>query len=114
MFKQLKVNISRYNSDENIMMNKVSESITYLLQFMRLTDHTMWTVLVSLCVLCTLGTFSQTLTERRLTPESAVLVQSFRKYLAGVERQRREELVRDGRGKQGCQCKFETPKTDKT
>ncbi|XP_078334159.1 uncharacterized protein LOC111116509 isoform X2 [Crassostrea virginica] len=68
-----------------------------MVALMRLTDHTMWTVLVSLCVLCTVGTFSQTLTERRLTPESAVLVQSFRKYLAGVERQRREELVRDGR-----------------
>lgn len=45
------------------------------------------------------GTDSQSFTERQLTPESAALVQSFRTYLSSVERNKRNEIERIGRGK---------------
>ncbi|XP_062617789.1 fibrillin-1-like [Saccostrea cucullata] len=57
----------------------------------------MWTLIACLCTLAISGTESQSFSERSLRPESAALVQSFRKYLAGVERKRRDELERDGR-----------------
>ncbi|XP_055995396.1 fibrillin-1-like isoform X2 [Ostrea edulis] len=62
-----------------------------------MTTYMMWTLLLCLFVFVISGTESQSFTERQLTPESAVLVQSFRKYLAGVERKRRDELERTGR-----------------
>lgn len=66
---------------------------------MKLADNTMWSLLVGLALVWISGTDSQSFTERHLTPESAALVQSFRTYLSSVERDKRNELERIGRGK---------------
>lgn len=66
---------------------------------MKLADNTMWSLLVGLALVWISGTDSQSFTERQLTPESAALVQSFRTYLSSVERNKRNEVERIGRGK---------------
>lgn len=66
---------------------------------MKLANNTMWSLLVGLALVWISGTDSQSFTERQLTPESAALVQSFRTYLSSVERNKRNEIERIGRGK---------------
>lgn len=54
----------------------------------------MWTVLVSLCVLCTMGAYSENLTKRKQNQESTLLVPFCKRYLSGVNKQWREFLER--------------------
>ncbi|XP_022311377.1 IgGFc-binding protein-like isoform X2 [Crassostrea virginica] len=62
----------------------------------------MWTVLVSLYVLCTMGAYSQTLAKRKQNQENTVLVTFCKRYLSGVDKQWREFLERGEKASKPC------------